>query len=294
MALEDHLRAESGGNGAKLTRLRKRIVFERFLVRLEAVAAGRWLLKGAFALDLRLGDRARTTMDIDIEWRADVDEALDALIDAAQRNADDYFVYEIERTSDPQDRFGGAARFNVRVELAGRAFERFVLDVGFRSKTAVAAARVALREDLAFAGVASAEIGAVHVESQMAEKLHAYSRIFAGGRVSSRTKDLVDFVLIAESLPVDAARLRAAIDEVFSERNTHAKPRRLPRPPADWLLPYRALADAVGVSPSMEAGHTLAATVIDPILQDSVSKARWDPRRASWVVTKDRSGDPGR
>ncbi len=53
------------------------------------------------------------------------------------------------------------------------------------------------------------------------------------------------------------------------------------------MLPYRALADAVGISPSMEAGHTLAATVIDPILQGSVSKARWDPRSTAWVETKD-------
>ena len=148
-------------------------------------------MKGAFALDLRLGERARTTMDIDIEWQADVDEALDALIDAAQRNTDDYFIYEIERTSDPQDRFGGAARFNVRVDLARWAFERFVLDAGFRSKTPAVAARAALREDLAFAGVTSAEIGAIHVESQMAEKLHADSRIFATPSVAQAAGGLV-------------------------------------------------------------------------------------------------------
>lgn len=54
-ALEERLKRRAKGDGAKLTRMRKRIAFDRLLVRLEAVAPGRWLLKGAYALDLRLG-----------------------------------------------------------------------------------------------------------------------------------------------------------------------------------------------------------------------------------------------
>lgn len=56
-ALEQRLRVRAAGNGARLARDLKRIAFERFLARLNEVAAAGWLLKGGFALDLRLADR---------------------------------------------------------------------------------------------------------------------------------------------------------------------------------------------------------------------------------------------
>lgn len=69
-ALEDRLREGAGGDGARIARNRKRVVFVRLLARLATVAPGRWALKGGFALDLRLADQARTTKDIDIAWQA--------------------------------------------------------------------------------------------------------------------------------------------------------------------------------------------------------------------------------
>jgi len=38
----------------RIARERKRVAFDRLLARLIAVAPGRWILKGGFALDLRL------------------------------------------------------------------------------------------------------------------------------------------------------------------------------------------------------------------------------------------------
>ena len=96
-----------------------------------------------------------------IEWQADADGAHEALLDASQHDAGDYFVFEIERTSRTPDQLGGSARFNVHASLAGRLFERFVLDVGFKRKENEPVGRVALPDDLAFAGVESAEIGAI-------------------------------------------------------------------------------------------------------------------------------------
>src|ERR1700728_3764374 len=61
-ALEDRLKA-ARQDGVGLARLRKRVVFERLLARLHAVAPDAWVLKGGFALELRLGARARTTKD---------------------------------------------------------------------------------------------------------------------------------------------------------------------------------------------------------------------------------------
>ncbi len=284
-ALEQRLKHDADGDGARLMRLRKRVAFDRLLVRLEAVASGRWLLKGAYALDLRMGDRSRTTMDVDIEWQADADEAHEALLDASQHDAGDYFVFEIERTQRTPDQLGGSVRFNVLASLAGRLFERFVLDVGFKQKGNEPVGRVALPNDLAFAGVGSAEIGAIPVELQIAEKLHAYTRTFGASRKSSRTKDLVDLVLIAESLPVDAAALRRAIEDTFAERGTHAKPTELPGPPAGWAPPFRAMAGAVGISPDLGEGHQSAAAFLDPVLKGIVSAGTWSPMDLAWTKT---------
>lgn len=65
-ALEQRLLNRSRETGESLVRLRKTVVFERLLARLVVVAPNRWVLKGALALDFRLGARARTTKDMDL------------------------------------------------------------------------------------------------------------------------------------------------------------------------------------------------------------------------------------
>lgn len=110
-ALEQRLKKRSAGDGARLARDRKRVAFDRFLARLTAVAPDGWMLKGGFAIDLRLGDRARATKDVDLDWRVDDDDLLDALLDAADHDAGDYFVFRVERSAAPADRLGGSRRF---------------------------------------------------------------------------------------------------------------------------------------------------------------------------------------
>ena len=65
-ALETRLRQQAGGGQASLGRLRRRVAFERLLARLFAEEASPWLLKGGYALELRLGDTARATRDLDL------------------------------------------------------------------------------------------------------------------------------------------------------------------------------------------------------------------------------------
>lgn len=119
-ALEQRLKDRAHGDSARLVRDRKRVAFDRLLVRLLAVANGQWLLKGGFALDLRLLARARSTKDIDIEWRTGDEGLLDALLDAVGHDAGDFFAFAIERAGVPEDRLGGSHRFRVSASLAGR------------------------------------------------------------------------------------------------------------------------------------------------------------------------------
>ena len=70
-ALEDRLKALAGNDAAGLARYRKRVAFDRLLARLVVAAPDGWVLKGGFALDLRLADRARSTKDVDLAWHAE-------------------------------------------------------------------------------------------------------------------------------------------------------------------------------------------------------------------------------
>ena len=97
-ALEQRLLARAAGDVARLSRDRKRVAFDRLLARLNETATGHWLLKGGFALDLRLSERARFTRDVDIDWQVAEEELLDSLIEAAALATEDYFTFQVERT----------------------------------------------------------------------------------------------------------------------------------------------------------------------------------------------------
>lgn len=66
MALEDRIGRFNKGDFASLQRVRKGVAFERLVRRLQASPESPWFLKGAFALDLRFGRRARVTKDLDL------------------------------------------------------------------------------------------------------------------------------------------------------------------------------------------------------------------------------------
>ena len=100
-ALEQRLKRDAAGDGARLSRNRKRIAFDRLLARLAATAPDRWLLKGGYALDLRMRGGARTTKDIDLDWGEVDEELLDTLLDAADLDMGDYFIFRIERRAHP-------------------------------------------------------------------------------------------------------------------------------------------------------------------------------------------------
>jgi hypothetical protein len=281
MALEQRLKDGADG-GPELSRNRKRLAFDRLLVRLQEVATNRWALKGGFALDLRLAARARSTKDVDIEWRAEEDELTDALLDAAEQDAGDFFVFAIERTETPADRLGGAYRFRVSASLAGRHFEDFLLDVGLRTGDATGVETVRTDDLLIFAGIEPIEIPAISLELQIAEKLHAYTRSYEGGRASTRVKDLVDLALIAELSPLDSVTLRQEIESVFNHRGTQA-PGDLPPPPSEWARPFGRLAEEVGISTELVAGHRQAAAMLDPVLGGKVVYGEWSPAERTWV-----------
>ena len=276
-ALEQRLKNEAQATGVALLRLRKRVAFERFLARLATSESSGWVLKGAFALELRLGLRARTTKDIDLGRADDEEAATEHLVAATHVDLGDFFVFEVRRTPALDAATGfHAVRYTVRADLDTRRFEQFPVDVAFSEATPIQAEPLLGANSLEFADVAELQLPVVSLEQHVAEKLHAYTGIFGQDqRESTRVKDLVDLVLIGELAELDAKHLRRALATVFERRARQPLPKAMPSPPSSWARPYAVLAREVGIAVDIEAGHAVAARLLDPILR-SEAGGHWD------------------
>ncbi|MFK4495082.1 nucleotidyltransferase AbiEii toxin of type IV toxin-antitoxin system [Dermacoccus sp. SAI-028] len=225
-------------------RLRRQIAFQRLLARLALDEA--WVLKGGFLLEARFEAQARTTKDLDLvhaETGLTALDVQDLLDEALDRDLGDSFSFRVglpRRLRDADDE--GAWRVGVEASVGGTSFEHLTLDVVTQAaETAGAVETVEIPSPLIPSAAPAVRIRAVDLAQHAAEKVHAYSRIYAHDRPSSRVKDLVDLVLIIESGALDAARFAERVDVVFRVRDGAAAPADLPAPPASWPTPYAAM-----------------------------------------------------
>lgn len=257
VALEARLRNISQNRGTDLQRLQRGVAFERLLARLFAQDDPPWLLKGGYALELRLEDRARSTLDLDMSVPEpdrlrlltgageDVSSAhivYQHLQQAAERDLKDGFEFLIgrpreERTGAP----GGGVRCSVEARLAGRTFARFHLDVGIGEAVVDQPDWVEGSPLLSFAGIPAARVALYPVTQQFAEKIHTYTFPWQD-RDNTRVKDVVDLVLLVDSGLLEPDRVKHALRATFETRRTHKLPARLSMPPTDWAESYAAQA----------------------------------------------------
>ena len=287
MALEQRMKTEAEKTGFNLARLRKRVAFELFLRRLSHAAPDRWVLKGALALDFRLGGASRSTKDIDLGRDDDEEAAIEDIAAAQRLRLDDFFTFTASRTDafDEVDEFQ-AIRFHVRAELAERVFEQFVVDIGFGKSTSSEPDRVRTSDFLSFAGIEPFELPAIPLTQHLGEKVHAYTRSYGTtGRPSTRPKDLIDILLIADSQTLEAAALREALRHTFETR-VRQLPRSLPAPPPEWAPAYGRLAEEVGLDPDLTAAFDRAAAFLDPVLSGE-AQGSWDAAVSRWAVSGD-------
>ncbi len=283
-ALEQRLLTLAQQTGVPLMRLRKLVAFDRLMARLVVVAPDRWILKGAVAMHFRVGPQFRTTRDLDL-CRHDDEQAATADFRLVQSvELGDCFSFAIQRTSKLDKLLeGSAVRYHITAEVDGRPFEQVTVDVGFADPPAFEPEVLRGPDLLSFADIPPVEVRTLPFEQHVAEKVHAYTRAYAGGQPSSRVKDLVDLVLIASLFPFRADRLRGAIHVTFGARSTHPLPATLPPPPAEWGPAYRKLAVELGLQPEVAIGYQRAAAFLNPILGGAAGDAaRWDPPGQTW------------
>jgi hypothetical protein len=252
MALEARLASTSREAGVDLNRLRRRTVFERVLVRLDDAQPGSWVLKGGMALEIRWRDRARATRDLDLATRvsaSDTDGLRTALAGALAHDPHgDWFQFLLGSpralTADTAGRAGW--RYPVEARLAGREFAQVTVDVVERTEEIGGTERVPLPGALAFAGLPSTTVEIIDRNQHFAEKLHALTKTY-GDRANTRTRDLVDLLMLLEDGLKPTSNLHARVTHVFAVRGAHEIPADIPDPPSEWADAYSALAADLGL-----------------------------------------------
>jgi hypothetical protein len=76
---------------------------------------------------------------------------------------------------------------------------------------------------LAFAEIAPARVRCYPLTTQVAEKLHTYTRTYASGETSP-ARDLADILLAASVAEFNGLKLKQAIDATFKARASHSVP----------------------------------------------------------------------
>lgn len=247
-ALEDRLKARSSETGVGLDRLRRGVLFERIVVRLDAAEPGQWVLKGGMALEVRLRAAARLTKDIDVGLRAEVadDASLrDRLVEALSADPDgDRFELAVGSVSrlmeDGQAR--PTWRAGIAASLAGKPFGGVHLDVSPRGDELDSTEALRLPDSLAFAGIEPRTIEVIDLHRHAAEKFHGMLKVF-DDRENGRVRDLADLVILTEHHLIDPVTAAEAVRRVWAERgNGEAPPRDFPSLPASWPDRYEKIA----------------------------------------------------
>lgn len=185
-ALEERLKKQPGAHQVK----RNLLAIQRLLWRLSMVNED-VIVKGGIALRLR-SERARTTSDLDLRLGGDRAKLEATLRSAVQTPADDFMSWEFAWTKALEAVDG--QRFRVHCVIGGRPFSSFDVDFAPPEPLVGEVERVVGADWLSFSGVPTPDFRVYPLTTQLAEKLHAYTR--PRDQTNTRVKDLPDIVLI--------------------------------------------------------------------------------------------------
>lgn len=259
-ALEHRLQALSEQTGQNLQHLRRKVAFNRFLARIFAEPSSPWLLKGGYAMELRLHN-ARATRDIDLAFKgkpmtSQTDYIQRLLSETVNKDLGDYFTFRIGAVQMELDGpLYGGARYPVEVLIDNRLFVSFHADAAVGDYIPQEIETTQEQDILSFAGIAPAKFRMIPREVQFAEKLHAYT--LPRAVPNSRVRDLVDMALLIREGKLATVGTKAALKSVFTRRKTHDMPIVLEPAPASWEKTFADMARACGLPLNLHTGFEL-------------------------------------
>ena len=269
---------------------------DRFLSRVFADGDdSEWLLKGGTAMLARV-PKSRATSDLDLAATnaADLDDAQEALQRAASRDLDDHIRFElagVRETGLGKNQPGVQTRrlvFSAHDVATGRKLFDVPIDVVVGPPPVGTVETVEPSNRLQLGRpIRSHPYRLFPIADQIAEKVTATMETYAG-RPSSRVKDLVDLVTIANTQTVNLRELQMAIDakRVLS----HAPAFDEFAVPESWERSYGPLTMRSPTARGLDAQQavTLAKQLVDPALVDTPVAAD-----VTWIPGHGWTDDPG-
>lgn len=261
-ALEHRLQKHAAASGLNLQRLRRTVAFNRFLARIFANKTSPWVLKGGYAMELRLHN-ARATLDVDLSFRGkpepgepQVDYLLRLLARASQVDLGDFFEFGIGGIQmELEGPLYGGARYPVRSRIDGRLFVSFHVDVAVGDFIPVKLETAHEHNLLSFAGIKPSLFQIIPKEVQFAEKLHSYT--MPRPVPNSRVRDLVDMVLLIQESKLSPDKAKNAMQAVFDRRKSHPIPATLVPSPAGWEKRFAEMAAECALKLDLKAGFEI-------------------------------------
>ncbi len=281
-ALEQHLLNISLDKGIPLSRLRKTVAFERFLFRLIRTNPNSWILKGGLNMELRLGQNARMTKDIDLLTFEKPEQIHELLVESCKFDCGDFFAFNIENPNNRNFEPSTGYRFNVLSRLDGRQFEQFHIDVGTNDILTEPPDILKMKTYLDFAKIATISVPCYSIYQQIAEKFHAMTKTYSSGE-SSRVKDLVDILALASISELDLDKLIKSVTLTFNHRASHPIPLKIIGIETTYKRTFSNLASQINLKfQRIEDANIILNNLFTPIISNEKSLS-WNPDKFTWM-----------
>jgi hypothetical protein len=283
-ALTEKLRSLAKESRWELTYLQRMFAYDRLLERLYLMDDG-WIVKGAVALLARdIGVRA--SIDVDV-YRAKATDAAEAdLRKAAARDIGDWFRFEIGPHGPVSDEAVGV-RLRVTAYVGATPWAQFHIDlVGSDLRMLGEPDEVPA---LAQVGIPEIEQGgyrAYPLTDHVADKIAAtFERYGAGQRPSTRFRDLVDLVAIAQGASLAAEPQMQALGSEGERRGIVLPPRFEVPDRQLWEEGYAAEArrSLLLAAHTLDEALAVVRPFVDPLL-DGTAAGVWDHERGAWLA----------
>lgn len=265
----------------------RQATFDRLLCRVFAEEKPLFVLKGGTSMLARI-PQGRSTLDIDLlAGETSLDAAVQELVSLAERDLDDHFRFVftkrvplLEGENQPY-LTGASVTFDAYIGLQSRGVVNIDLVVG--SHMTAAPQRRSPANRLGKLSLPGVDYLLYPVVDQLSDKICATMQLVGStGSPSTRVKDLVDLVLLAQAEQVDATQLRHALT---SEMRLRLMPMIQEFAiPADWEPQYSRIRGklATTIPETATAAAELVATMINPVLSGEILTGTWDPDALLW------------
>ncbi len=219
-----------------------------------------FVTRGGVAMELRAGEKARVTGDVDLVLRGDP-ESLLAHLDASL--ADDYEEFSFERSEpQPLELRPQVHRIRVKVAFRTKPFMTLIVEVAPVEAGGDEIEEIAAH-DLSTIGLDGPDIIPVlAVRWQIAQKLHAVTEppLRPGGE-NPRYWDLIDLQLLQALTGENLAPVKDVCQRIFAVRGQQSWPPQITTYP-DWSDRYTTMASSLDMpvtdlNEAVEAIHEL-------------------------------------